>query len=52
MCLGLHLARQETFAAMEKLLDRFPQLRLDEKKTAPRMQGFWFPGVDRLPVVW
>ena len=52
MCLGLHLARQETFAAMEKLLDRFPALRPDETEPAPRMVGFWFPGVDRLPVVW
>ena len=42
MCLGMHLARMETAVAMNALLDRLPNLRLDDDFDAPFVQGTAF----------
>jgi cytochrome P450 len=38
-CLGQHVARQEISAALNALFDRFPNIRWDPAKPAPRMIG-------------
>jgi cytochrome P450 len=49
-CIGLHLARLETQAALEAALDRWPDMRLDEAATPP--SGVVFRKPKRLPVSW
>ena len=39
VCIGQHLARLEMTRAVNALLDRFPNLRLDPDKPAPRVVG-------------
>ena len=39
VCIGQHLARLELTRALNALLDRFPTLRLDPDKPAPRVLG-------------
>ncbi|WP_191498111.1 cytochrome P450 [Mycobacterium simulans] len=39
LCLGMHLARMETTVALNALLDRLPDLRLDPNAPAPRIVG-------------
>ena len=39
VCIGQHLARLELMRALNALLDRFPNLRLDPDKPAPRVVG-------------
>ncbi|HSV52930.1 MAG TPA: cytochrome P450 [Burkholderiaceae bacterium] len=39
VCIGQHLARLEMERAVNALLDRFPKLRLDPAKPAPRVLG-------------
>ena len=39
VCIGQHLARLELTRALNALLDRFPNLRLDPDKPAPRVVG-------------
>jgi cytochrome P450 len=52
MCLGLHLARLETAATVNAVLDRMPGLRLDDSRPAPAATvGFNGMSVlDSLPV--
>jgi cytochrome P450 len=38
-CLGLYVALQEMSCALNALMDRFPNMRLDEDAPAPRMIG-------------
>jgi cytochrome P450 len=38
-CLGQHVARQEMICAIDGLLDRFPDLRLDPEAVAPQITG-------------
>jgi len=52
MCLGMHLARAETAAALEALFDRLPNLRLDPSAPAPAVTGVSFRRPTALPVVW
>ena len=49
-CVGLHLARLETQAALESALDGWPDLRADEGATAPT--GVVFRKPRSLPVAW
>jgi cytochrome P450 len=39
MCIGMHLARMETRVAVNALLDRLPDLRLDPAREPPYLQG-------------
>jgi cytochrome P450 len=52
MCLGLHLARMETRVALNRVLDRLPDLRLDPDADAPYITGMTFRAPNALPVVW
>jgi cytochrome P450 len=49
-CLGMHLARTEVTAAIEALLDRLPDLRLDPDEPLPRIIGLYERGPDSVPV--
>ena len=50
-CLGVHLARLETHAALAAALSQLPGLRLDpERPAAPR--GLVFRKPPSLPVLW
>jgi cytochrome P450 len=56
VCLGMHLARMETRVALNALLDRLPNLRLDQKEAEridPHIHGdMLFRSPTSLPVVW
>jgi cytochrome P450 len=51
-CLGMHLARLELRIALDAVLDRLPNLRLDPDEPPPRIVGFAFRSPDRLPVLF
>jgi cytochrome P450 len=50
MCLGMHLARMETRVALDAILERLPDLRLDPEAARPRIVGSVFRSPDALPV--
>ena len=55
MCLGMHLARMEMRAAVNRLLDRCPNLRLDPhavERDDPHIHGETFRSPTTLPVVF
>jgi cytochrome P450 len=52
MCLGIHLARMETVEAINALLDRLPDLRLDPDADDVHITGGTFRAPRRLPVVF
>jgi cytochrome P450 len=55
VCLGMHLARLETRVAINALLDRLPNLRLDTERAAQQdshIHGEIFRSPTSLPVVW
>jgi cytochrome P450 len=52
VCLGMHLARLETQAAVVAALDSLPGLRLDPAGTSWTPAGTVFRKPDRLDVVW
>ena len=55
VCLGMHLARLETRVALDALLDRLPELRLDEERAAQvdaHIHGEIFRSPTALPVVF
>jgi cytochrome P450 len=39
VCLGMHLTRVESHAALEQVLDRLPDMRLDPDEPEPRIRG-------------
>lgn len=49
-CLGMHLARTEMRIALEAVLDRLPNVRLDPDHPPPNVIGFAFRGPDHLHV--
>jgi cytochrome P450 len=51
-CLGLHLARMETTVALNALLDRLPNLRLDPAAEDVHIAGLTFRAPRSLPVVF
>jgi cytochrome P450 len=50
MCLGMHLARMETRLALDAILQRLHDLRLDSQAPRPRIIGSLFRSPDSLPV--
>lgn len=50
LCLGMHLARMEATVAINALLDRLPDLRLDSNVPAPHVVGVAFRSPATLPV--
>jgi cytochrome P450 len=52
ICLGMHVARAEMFTAIDALLDRLPNLRLDPDAPAPSIIGMYERGPTEIPVVW
>jgi len=52
MCLGMHLARMETRVAINALLDRLPNLRLDPEGNDPHVHGQIFRSPTALPVLF
>jgi cytochrome P450 len=50
LCLGMHLARMEATVAIDALLDRLPDLRLDPNTPTPRVMGMAFRSPAALPV--
>ena len=52
LCVGTHLARLQLKEAINALLDRLPNLRLDPNAPPPRIKGFNFRAPDRLPVLF
>ena len=50
LCLGMHLARMEAAVAINALLDRLPDLRLDPSAPEPRVVGMAFRSPAALPV--
>lgn len=52
MCLGMHLARMEMRIALERLLDRLPNLRLDPAGDDPHIHGQVFRSPTSLPVLF
>lgn len=52
MCLGMHLARLELRVAVNRLLDRLPDLRLDPNGNDPHIHGERFRSPTSLPVLF
>ena len=52
MCLGMHLARMETRVALNALLDRLPNLRLDPDGRDVHITGLAFRAPTSLPVLF
>ncbi|MDT5056350.1 MAG: hypothetical protein QOF66_4716 [Mycobacterium sp.] len=50
VCLGMHLARMESAVAINALLDRLPDLRLDSTAPPPTVTGVAFRSPPTLPV--
>jgi len=50
LCLGMHLARMEAAVAINALLDRLPDLRLDSNVPPPHVVGVAFRAPAALPV--
>jgi cytochrome P450 len=50
VCLGMHLARMETRVALDAVLERLDDLRLDPDAPSPRLVGTAFRSPDVLPV--
>jgi cytochrome P450 len=52
LCIGQHVARAELHVAVDALLTRLPNLRLDPEKEPPRMIGMYHRGVTEINAVW
>jgi cytochrome P450 len=52
ICLGMHVARAEMVTAINALLDRLPNLRLDQDAEPPRFIGMYERGATAIPVVF
>jgi cytochrome P450 len=52
ICLGMHVARVEMATAINALLDRLPNLRLDPDAEPPRFVGLYERGATAIPVLF
>jgi cytochrome P450 len=52
ICLGMHVARAEMMVGIGALLDRLPNLRLDDEAEPPRYIGMYERGATAIPVVF
>ncbi len=52
VCLGMHVARAEMTTALNALLDRLPNLRLDPDAEPPQVIGLYERGAMDIPVMW
>ena len=52
MCLGMHLARMETRAAINRVLDRLPNLRIDPDAPEGPITGMTFRSPTAIPVLF
>lgn len=52
ICLGMHVARAEMHTAIDALLDRLPNLRLDPDAAPPQIIGMYERGPAEVPAVW
>ncbi len=52
VCLGMHLARMEMRVALNLLLDRLPNLRLDPQADDPHIRGQVFRSPTAIPVLF
>lgn len=52
MCLGMHLARMETTVAINAVLDKLPNLRLDPAADDVHIAGLMFRAPSALPVLF
>jgi cytochrome P450 len=52
MCLGMHLARMETTVALNAILDRLPNVRLDPDADDVHISGLAFRAPQQLPVLF
>jgi len=52
VCLGMHVARAEMYTAINALLERLPNLRLDKDAEPPQIIGMYERGPTHIPVVW
>jgi cytochrome P450 len=50
ICLGMHVARAELRTAIEALVNRLPDLRLDADAAEPRIIGLYERGPTAVPV--
>jgi cytochrome P450 len=50
LCIGQHLARVEMTRAINTLLDRLPNLRIDPDKPKPESRGIWMRYPDHIHV--
>jgi cytochrome P450 len=50
ICMGQHVARMELIMALNTLLDRLPNLRLDPDKPRPIIHGIIMRGADAVHV--
>lgn len=52
VCLGQHVARAEMVTAINALLDRLPNLRLDTDTEPPSIVGLYERGASHVPAKW
>jgi cytochrome P450 len=52
VCIGQHVARAEMFTAIDALLSRLPNLRLDPAAPPPQIIGLYERGPTELNVLW
>jgi cytochrome P450 len=52
VCIGQHVARAEMSVAINALLDRLPEIRLDPDAEPPQLIGFYERGATAIPVLF
>jgi cytochrome P450 len=52
VCIGQHVARAEMFTAIDALLTRLPNLRLDPDAEQPQIIGFYERGPTEINAIW